>query len=226
MHVSTRDMMPPPLVPTLDKACLLPPKIGDVAPDFTARTTQGMLTFSSLRGSWVLLFSHPADFTPVCTSEFIALAKNSESFERLNCAMVGVSIDSLPSHLAWVEAIRSCFGVNIPFPVVEDPSMAIAQAYGMLDAEAESSATVRGVYVIDPAGIIRAITWYPATVGRSVKELLRLIQALQTVDANGDMTPEGWEPGKDVVVSSPVTQEEVTAAGSAWFLQYKKVRKS
>ena len=150
-----------------------PLKIGDAAPDFVARTTQGDLTLSNLRGHWVILFSHPADFTPVCTSEFIAFARAEPQFRAMNCALVGLSIDSLPSHLAWVDAIRAQFGVVVPFPVVEDPSMVIGRAYGMLDVTAQSSATVRAVYVIDPDGIVRAITWYPMTVGRSVMELMR-----------------------------------------------------
>ncbi|WP_173577416.1 peroxiredoxin [Acetobacter fallax] len=198
------------------------PRIGDAAPDFSARTTRGPLTLSDLRGQWVLLFSHPADFTPVCTSEFIALAKANDQFVSLNCRLVGLSIDSLPSHLAWLEAIHTSFGVRVPFPVVEDPSMAIARAYGMLDASAESSATIRGVYAIDPEGIIRAMTWYPASVGRSVSELLRLIQALQQVDRDGVLTPEGWLPGDDIVVPAELTEDAVTATGLAWFLQYAR----
>ncbi|MBV1837216.1 peroxiredoxin [Acetobacter estunensis] len=201
-------------------------KIGDPAPDFTARTTQGALSLSGLRGGWVVLFSHPADFTPVCTSEFMAFAKAADRFAALDCRLVGLSIDSLPSHLAWVEAIRSCFGVDIPFPIIEDPSMAIARAYGMLDAHAHSSATVRGVFVIDPQGFIRAINWYPASVGRSVPELLRLVTALQVVDREGVMTPEGWTPGADVVVASDLTQDAVSKAGPAWFLQYAKMPRS
>ncbi|GBR03188.1 peroxiredoxin [Acetobacter oeni] len=202
------------------------PRIGDMAPDFTARTTQGALTLSDLRGQWVLLFSHPADFTPVCTSEFIALAREADRFAALNCRLVGLSVDSLPSHLAWLEAIRVSFGVRVPFPVVEDPSMAIARAYGMLDVAADSSATVRGVYVIDPAGVIRAITWYPASVGRSVEELLRLLQALQQADRAGVLTPEGWQPGDDVVVPGELTEGAVTATGQAWFLQYARCTQS
>ncbi len=200
----------------------VPPRIGDPAPDFSARTTQGALTLSDLRGQWVLLFSHPADFTPVCTSEFIAFSKAADRFATLDCRLVGLSVDSLPSHLAWLEAIRVSFGVRVPFPVVEDPSMAIARAYGMLDGAAESSATVRGVYVIDPAGVIRAITWYPASVGRSVEELLRLLQALQQVDRAEVLTPEGWHPGDDVVVPGELTEDAVAATGQAWFLQYAR----
>lgn len=163
-------------------ACPLVPlssslKIGDAAPDFTARTTQGDFTLSSLRGRWVILFSHPADFTPVCTSEFIAMARAVPQFEAMDCALVGLSVDSLPAHLAWLEAIRMRFGVTVSFPVIEDPSLAIARAYGMLDLDARNSATVRAAYFIDPNGIVRVITWYPATVGRSVAEMLRVLRA-------------------------------------------------
>ncbi|MFT9207362.1 peroxiredoxin [Acetobacter orientalis] len=193
-------------------------QIGDVAPDFVARTTQGELTLSALRGHWVLLFSHPADFTPVCTSEFIALAQAEPQFKALNCALIGLSVDSLPSHLAWVEAIREQFGVTIPFPIIEDPSMSVARAYGMLDAAAESSVTVRAVYVIDPDGVVQALTWYPPAVGRSVKELLRLVAALQFAAQEGVLLPEGWQPGQAGMPQVPLTQLGVAAAGPAWFM--------
>lgn len=202
-----------------------PLKIGDAAPDFVARTTQGDLTLSTLRGHWVMLFSHPADFTPVCTSEFIAFAKAEPQFRAMNCALVGLSIDSLPSHLAWVDAIRAQFGVVIPFPVVEDPSMVIGRAYGMLDSTAQSSATVRAVYVIDPQGIVRAITWYPMTVGRSVMELMRLLAALQRVAEGDVLTPEGWMPGGDVVIPAAQTQDAVAEAGPAWFMALQQDEK-
>ncbi|ATJ90148.1 peroxiredoxin [Acetobacter senegalensis] len=200
-------------------------QIGDAVPDFVARTTQGELTFSSLRGHWVMLFAHPADFTPVCTSEFIALARAAPQFQALNCALVGLSVDSLPSHLAWVEAIRERFGVSIPFPIVEDPSMSIARAYGMLDTTAQSSVTVRAVYVIDPEGIVQAVTWYPPTVGRSVKELLRLLKALQQVAQEDVLTPEGWQPGEPVMYPAAQTQDAVAEAGPAWFMPVKPEKK-
>ncbi|MFT8638349.1 MAG: peroxiredoxin, partial [Pseudoclavibacter sp.] len=195
------------------------PKIGDEAPDFIARTTHGRLRLSDLRGHWVLLFSHPADFTPVCTSEFLAFATAFDQFQALDCALVGLSVDSLPAHLAWIEAIRAQFRVTIPFPVIEDPSMAIARAYGMLDLTAESSATVRTVHVIDPDGIIRAITWYPMSVGRSVAEMLRLVAALQKVSTEDVLTPEGWQPGHDTVLPAVQTQQDAAEAGPAWFMR-------
>ncbi|GBQ36679.1 peroxiredoxin [Acetobacter fabarum] len=208
-------------------ACPLVPlssslKIGDAAPDFTARTTQGDFTLSSLRGRWVILFSHPADFTPVCTSEFIAMARAVPQFEAMDCALVGLSVDSLPAHLAWLEAIRVRFGVTVSFPVIEDPSLAIARAYGMLDLDARNSATVRAAYFIDPNGIVRVITWYPATVGRSVAEMLRVLRALQRVERGDVMTPEGWTPGADVVLPTGQTHEDVIAAGPDWFMNMSK----
>lgn len=202
-----------PLVPLASSL-----KIGDEAPDFTARTTQGEFTLSSLRGRWVILFSHPADFTPVCTSEFIAMARAVPQFDAMDCALVGLSVDSLPAHLAWLEAIRARFGVTIPFPVIEDPSLAIARAYGMLDVDARNSATVRAAYFIDPRGIVRVITWYPATVGRSVAEMLRVLRALQRVERGDVMTPEGWTPGADVVLPAGQTYDEVAATGPDWFM--------
>ena len=203
-----------------------PPRIGDEAPDFRARTTQGDFTLSDLRGRWVMLFAHPADFTPVCTSEFIALARSEEEFREMNCVLLGLSVDSLPAHLAWVEAIRSRFGIRIPFPIIEDPSMIVSRAYGMLDHAAQDSATVRAVLVIDPSGFIRASLNYPASVGRSVSELLRLLAALQEVDRNNVLTPEGWSPGNDTIKPPVQTQDDVAEAGPAWFLRTTSERSS
>lgn len=196
-------------------------RIGARAPDFTARSTRGPLTLSGLRGRWVVFFSHPADFTPVCTSEFMAFAREQDSFEALGCSLVGLSVDSLPSHLAWVEAIRRDLGVKIRFPVVEDPSMAVARAYGMLDEKAEHSGTVRATFIIDPHGIVQAMLWYPLTVGRSVKEILRAVQALQRVARGSALTPEGWQPGEDILLPAPETLDD--AGGAApWFYRTMK----
>ncbi|POF63722.1 Selenocysteine-containing peroxiredoxin PrxU [Novacetimonas maltaceti] len=194
-----------------------PLRIGDTAPDFHARTSQGEVRLSDFRGRWLLFFSHPADFTPVCTSEFLALAREYSRFEAMDCALLGLSVDSLYSHLAWLEAIRTRFGVEIPFPVVEDPSMAVGHAYGMLAADAHDSATVRATYFIDPTGLVRAIIWYPMSVGRSVDELLRLLAALQRSDNGEVMTPEGWRPGDDVLTPVPLTQDGVRDAQGCWF---------
>jgi peroxiredoxin 2/4 len=200
-----------------------PPLLHDPAPDFHARTTMGDRSLSGYRGQWLLLFSHPADFTPVCTSEFVAFSKAADRFGALNCALLALSVDSLFSPLAWVRSIRAQFGVVVPFPIIEDPSMAIAQAYGMISPRARDSAMVRAAFVIDPDGIIRAISWYPMTTGRSVAELLRLVTALQMTDAHGVSTPEDWQPGQDVILPPPLTASEALEAGGTegdWY--YRK----
>lgn len=201
-----------------------PLRLGDPAPRFSARTTQGPITLEQYAGSWVILFSHPADFTPVCTSEFMALAMASPRFAKLDCALLGLSVDSLYAHIAWIKAIRDGFGIKIGFPVIEDPSMTIARAYGMLDAAAHHSGTVRGTYFIDPDGIIRAIIWYPMNVGRSVDEMLRLLTALQQTDTTGLMTPEGWQPGAPFLTALPQPSEALLNEASAqWFCSTKGV---
>jgi peroxiredoxin (alkyl hydroperoxide reductase subunit C) len=197
-------------------------RIGNKAPLFRARTTQGEISLDDFAGRWLVFFSHPADFTPVCTSEFIAVARAADKFAALDCALLGLSVDSLYAHIAWVRAIRDSFGVTIPFPIVEDPSMAVAHAYGMLDAHAQDSAAVRATYFIDPAGIIRAISWYPMNIGRSVDEMLRLLAALQLTAGAAVFTPEGWHPG-DPVLLPPAAPEDALAAGAppTWFCQSK-----
>lgn len=199
-------------------------RINDLAPDFIARTTQGDVRLSQFRGQWVVLFSHPADFTPVCTSEFVSLARRAGEFQTLNCALLGLSVDSLFSHLAWLADIHSNFGVQVPFPVIEDPSMAIARAYGMLDEASPGSATVRATFVIDPEGVVRAISWYPMSVGRSVDELLRLVQALQASDAEQALTPAGWQPGEAMLSSTPLTLDQALEreGPSPWYYQEKE----
>lgn len=186
--------------------------IGCHAPLFCARTTMGEVSLGSYRGRWLVFFSHPADFTPVCTSEFIAFAKAHDQFQKLGCDLLGLSVDSLFAHVAWVRDIYSNFGVEVRFPLAEDPSMAIARAYGMIDRAATSSATVRATFVIDPDGIIRAMTWYPMTTGRSVAEILRLVTALQTSDAADVSTPEGWMPGDKVIDSLPIDMKPLVQA--------------
>ncbi len=193
-----------------------PLRLGDIAPDFEARTTQGEVKLSGYRGRWLLFFSHPADFTPVCTTEFIALSKEAARFEALNCALLGLSVDSLFAHLAWMRAIREAFGVTIPFPLVEDPSMAVGRAYGMLDETTPDSATMRASFFIDPQGIIRAITWYPHNVGRSVEETLRLLAALQATYAGDALAPEGWRPGQGLL-APPAASLDGMEEGGNWF---------
>ncbi|MGL4542001.1 MAG: peroxiredoxin [Polymorphobacter sp.] len=194
-------------------------RIGDAAPAFAARTTMGPVSLSGYRGGWLLLFSHPADFTPVCTSEFVALSRAAARFAALDCALLAVSVDSLYAHLAWVRAIHEAFGVTVSFPIVEDPSMAIGRAYGMIAEGATDAATLRTTYFIDPGGIIRASICYPATVGRSVDEMLRVLAALQRVDAEDIATPEGWHPGDDVLLPPGADQAAVLATldDPAWF---------
>ena len=198
---------------------LRPLHLGDPAPNFVARTTMGQVSLSDYRGRWLLLFSHPADFTPVCTTEFVALSKAADRFAKLDCALLAVSVDSLYSHLAWVRAIRDNFGVTVSFPIVEDPSMVVGRAYGMIADAADDAGTMRSTFFIDPAGIIRAITCYPATVGRSVDEILRVIAALQRVDAEDIVTPEGWQPGEDVLLPPEIHQDAMLASegDATWF---------
>jgi peroxiredoxin (alkyl hydroperoxide reductase subunit C) len=200
-----------------------PLRLGDVAPDFTARTTMGAVRLSQYRGRWLLFFSHPADFTPVCTSEFLALARAADQFAGLECDLLALSVDSLYAHLAWVREIRRAFGIAIPFPVIEDPSLAIAAAYGMLDPDARDASTVRAAYVIDPAGVIRALSWYPATVGRSVDELLRLVAALRACDSSALLAPEGWHQGEPLL-QLPATDvaalPDDSAGAAPWFCRF------
>jgi peroxiredoxin (alkyl hydroperoxide reductase subunit C) len=168
--------------------------------DFTARSTHGMVRLSDYRGRWLLFFSHPADFTPVCTSEFIAFARAADQFEELGCSLLGHSVDSLFSHLAWLRAIRDDLGVTIPFPIVEDPTLEIARAFGMAGYGENHSSSVRAVCFIDPEGTLVASTVYPITVGRSVAEMLRTVAALQRTASEPVMTPEGWQPGDPVLL--------------------------
>ena len=183
--------------------------IGDPAPLFVARTTMGERRLSDYRGRWLVFFSHPADFTPVCTSEFVAFSRAFDDFAALDCDLLGMSVDSLHSHFAWVRSIMDRFGVRVPFPIAEDPSMAIARAFGMLPPGAGDSSTVRATFVIDPEGVVRAITCLPMSVGRSVAEILRLVRALQTAHAGDVLAPEGWRPGDPLIDASPITADDV-----------------
>ncbi|MCW8906915.1 MAG: peroxiredoxin [Sedimenticola sp.] len=187
------------------------PRLNEAAPNFEARTTHGVKKLEDYRGQWLVLFSHPADFTPVCTTEFMAFAKRHGEFKVLNCELLGLSIDSYYSHVAWVRNIKEKFGVEIPFPIIEDLSMQVARAYGMIHPGAADTSAVRATFVIDPQGILRAMVYYPMTNGRSIDEFLRLVTALQTSDANGVATPEGWQPGDPVIVPPPADMEAVEA---------------
>jgi peroxiredoxin 2/4 len=191
-------------------------RIGDLAPDFVARSTKGEIKLSSYRGRWMIFFSHPADFTPVCTTEFIGLAKLKAEFAALDCALLGLSVDSLYAHLAWVRAIEQQFGVIIDFPIVEDPSMVIGHAYGMIDAASTDAMALRSAYFIDPVGVVRAVTCYPPNVGRSAEEMLRLIAALQAVDDGKGFAPEGWQPGIALLAPPPDGSGDLTQDAD-WF---------
>jgi peroxiredoxin (alkyl hydroperoxide reductase subunit C) len=181
------------------------PGLNRKAPDFEADTTHGVKKLSDYEGKWLVLFSHPADFTPVCTTEFIAFAEHYGEFKKLNCELLGLSIDSTFSHIAWVRNIKEKFGVEIPFPVIADLSMDVAKKYGMIQPGASDTATVRCTFVIDDKGVMRAMVYYPMTNGRSIPEFLRIVKALQTSDAHGVATPERWQPGEKVIVPPPKT---------------------
>ncbi|MCP5396961.1 MAG: peroxiredoxin [Sphingomonadaceae bacterium] len=176
-----------------------PLRIGDVVPRFAARSTQGPIDLEMLADRWVILFAHPADFTPVCTSEFVALARAASEFEELGCTLMGISVDSLYSHLAWIRTIHEMTGVKVEFPIIEDPTMEIARAYGMLSADAQDASTVRSTFFIAPRGILRASICYPPNVGRSIPEMLRLLRALQEAERSDALVPANWEPGAELV---------------------------
>ncbi len=183
------------------------PRLNEPAPPFSARTTHGDRKLEDYRGKWLILFSHPADFTPVCTTEFMAFAKAAPTFSSMGCELLGLSIDSLFSHLAWTRNIKEKFNVDIPFPIIEDLKMEVARAYGMVHPGAGDTSAVRATFFIDPNGVLRAMVYYPMSNGRSIDEFVRLLQALQTSDANGVATPENWCPGKPVIVPPPKTAE-------------------
>jgi peroxiredoxin 2/4 len=183
------------------------PRIGDAAPEFKAVTTQGEINFpSDYKGSWAILFSHPADFTPVCTSEFMTFASMESQFEQANCKLVGLSVDGLYSHIAWLRTIKEKIeykgmkDVEVKFPLIEDITMDVAKKYGMMMPGESSTKAVRAVFFVDPKGIIRAIIYYPLSLGRNFDELYRALIAMQTADAFSIATPADWRPGDDVIV--------------------------
>ena len=193
------------------------PQLNRPAPAFEANTTAGRRKLEDYRGRWLVLFSHPADFTPVCTTEFIAFAKAHDSFAALNCDLLGLSIDSNFAHLAWLRNIKEKFGVEVPFPIIEDLSMKVAGAYGMIQPGASDTSAVRATFLIDPEGRLRAMVYYPMSNGRSVAEILRLLEALQTSDEHGVATPENWRRGEKVIVPPPQTAEEAEARQAAGY---------
>jgi peroxiredoxin (alkyl hydroperoxide reductase subunit C) len=184
------------------------PRIGDMAPDFNAVTTIGNLKFSEYnKGSWVILFSHPADFTPVCTTEMSGFALESDFFEKHNTKLMGLSIDSIHAHIAWVNAVDEKTGVLFKFPIIADLDMKVAKLYGMLQPGESETAAVRAVFIIDPTGKIRLIMYYPLNVGRNMEEIKRTLLALQTSDEYKVAMPLNWQPGDKVIVGAPKTLE-------------------
>lgn len=193
---------------TVDQEYTTMPRIGDKAPIFEAITTQGKINFpADYKGDWVILFSHPADFTPVCTSEFMTFASLEEKFARASCKLVGLSIDGLYSHIAWLRTIQEKIkfkdmkNVEVKFPLIEDISMDVAKKYGMIQPNEDTTKAVRAVFFIDPVGIIRAIIYYPLSLGRNFDELYRVLIGLKTADEFNVATPADWNPGDDVIIS-------------------------
>lgn len=186
------------------------PRIGDPAPDFKAMTTQGMIQFSEfIKDSWVILFSHPADFTPVCTTEMTGFALREEEFTRLNTKLIGLSIDSIHSHVAWVNNVREKMGILMKFPIIADIDMKVSKLYGMLQPGESETATVRAVFFIDPNGKIRLIMYYPLNVGRNMDEIMRALLALQAADKYKVALPLNWQPGEKAIVPPPKTIAEM-----------------
>ena len=190
---------------TTDTAVYGLPRLNERAPEFKAPTTDGEKCLDDYKGKWLVLFSHPADFTPVCTTEFIAFAKAAPEFNKRNCELLGLSIDSTHSHIAWMRNIEEKFGVKIPFPIIDDLKMDVARAYGMIHPGAADTSAVRATFIIDPNGILRAMVYYPMSNGRSIDEFVRLLDALQTSDEHNVATPEGWKPGERVIVPPAAT---------------------
>ncbi len=215
------------------------PRIGDKAPEFKAITTQGNINFpNDYKGSWTILFSHPADFTPVCTSEFITFAHLEQKFAKANCKLIGLSIDGLYSHIAWLRTIKEKIEYNgmkdveVKFPLIEDITMEIAKKYGMIQPGEDETKAVRAVFFIDPKGIIRAIIYYPLSLGRNFDEIYRALIAMQTSDEFGVATPADWNPGDDVIVSpagscglAKARMEDKDIECKDWFFCTKKISK-
>lgn len=223
----------------LENEVISMPRIGDAAPQFKAVTTQGDINFpADYAGEWVILFSHPADFTPVCTSEFMTFASMEDKFNEANCKLVGLSIDGLYSHIAWLRTIQEKIeykgmkNVEVKFPLIEDIKMDVAKKYGMIQPNEDTTKAVRAVFFIDPVGIIRAIIYYPLSLGRNFDELYRVIIALQAADAFEVATPADWRPGDDVIIGpagSCGTAKDRMVDGELecqdWFFCTKKIDK-
>lgn len=210
------------------------PRLNERAPEFEAVTTHGVIRLSDYRGNWLILFSHPADFTPVCTTEFLAFAEIYPQLQQRGVELLGLSIDSVYSHIAWVRNIEEKSGVKIPFPIIADLSMDVARRYGMIMPGESKTETSRCVFVIDPEGILRAMIYYPLSLGRNMSEILRVIDALQTSDKHHVATPANWTPGAKVVVAAPNTSEMAEQRMSErdgyecvdWYLCKKQLQES
>jgi peroxiredoxin (alkyl hydroperoxide reductase subunit C) len=190
------------------------PTINSPAPEFEANSTHGPISLGKYTGKWVVLFSHPYDFTPVCSTEFLGFASRAKEFDELGVQLIGLSVDSVFSHIAWTRSLEKSHGVKIPFPVIADLDTKVARAYGMIHHGASDMATVRSVFVIDPKKTIRALVYYPMQCGRNIDEILRLVTALQTVDANANTaTPEGWKKGDKIIMPPPKTTAD---AANRW----------
>jgi peroxiredoxin 2/4 len=205
------------------------PILGDKAPEFEQVSTHGLLKLSDFKGKWVVLFSHPADFTPVCTTEFIAFSGVYDELLKMNVQLIGLSIDSVHSHLAWIRNVKEKMGVTIPFPVLADLDMKVARQYGMIHPGQSNTAAIRAVFFIDDKGILRAMIYYPLSNGRFIPEIIRLVKALQTTDKHGVATPANWQPGDKVVVPAPKTPAEIEKRLTEgyeckdWYLCFKKL---
>lgn len=206
-------------------------KIGQKAPDFEAMTSCGPRTLNDYKGKWLVLFSHPGDFTPVCTTEMIAFARAYTYFEQMNTELLGLSIDSNPSHLAWIYDIYCRTGIKLPFPIIADRSGQIARKYGMISNDVSTTETVRNVFIIDDKGIVRTIFVYPLNVGRFIPEIIRTVQALQMADCSKGSTAANWMPGQPVIVPAPKTFCELEERqnyinenrnGISWYLSFKE----
>ena len=206
-------------------------RIGQMAPDFEATTTMGNICLNDYKGKWVVLFSHPGDFTPVCTTEMISFARANTYFENLNACLLGLSVDSNASHLAWVYDIYCRTGIRIPFPIIADRNGEIARKYGMISSDVSNTETVRNVYIIDDRGVIRLILVYPMNVGRSIPEIVRSLQALQVADSNNAAMPANWVPCEPVIMPAPRTFEGLLERNSQisqnrnginWYLSFKQ----
>lgn len=222
----------------MDEERVTMPLIGDDAPAFTAKTTMGDIKFpEDYKGKWVILFSHPADFTPVCTTEFMTFASMQDEFTALNAELIGLSIDSIYAHIAWLRTIkekiefRGMKNVEVNFPVIEDLRMDVAKKYGMVQPNASNTQAVRAVFIMDPKAKVRAVLYYPLSNGRNMPEIKRLLLAMQKSDAEGIATPANWQPGEDVIIPPPgscgvakerVEQQEEGKYCLDWFICFKK----